>query len=412
VKILYGGINPTLDNFNVQGVPATYSATHSFVWNYASYGMKIRNCKFRNAGVDYALYFSASDTDPLVLSNAIDIDHIDISNIGGIGIYFEGCSGASIRGQSVIEGCTGGGIKHGNEAFANQLNVTDTYFEGNPGFDISLGTSGGDYTVQGCVFNSQATPDHIIMSAATKLTCIGNTFYSGGVAGSAPISYVGIGNTYRAAVAGYTGTFDIEIKDTLRGAIKSLVLGATSRFVQTSITSGNNADIVSARPLSGTVVEEWRIIGSYNLAAGIHEIFRVFVSRQDTAIIGVIVTDFQEREVLTLDVPPGGTGWDIGDIITGVTSGQTAEIVSKTSTTVYGTKYRAGIFTLGEVLTNGTNTADQGAAFPTFTTVTGIPHSFVRVVDTTDEYDINVTNTGSITMYYWLTYVGNTRLFP
>lgn len=71
-------------------------------------------------------------------------------------------------------------------------------------------------------------------------------------------------------------------------------------------------------------------------------------------------------ELLTLDVAPGGAGWAAGDTITGATSTKTCVIVEKLTTTTYTIRDRSGNFTLGEILSNGTATADQGAAYPTF----------------------------------------------
>lgn len=71
-------------------------------------------------------------------------------------------------------------------------------------------------------------------------------------------------------------------------------------------------------------------------------------------------------ELLTLDVAPGGSGWAAGDTVTGQTSAKTCIIVEVITTTTYRVRNRDGTFTLGEILSNGTNTADQGAANPTF----------------------------------------------
>lgn len=71
-------------------------------------------------------------------------------------------------------------------------------------------------------------------------------------------------------------------------------------------------------------------------------------------------------ETMTLDVAPGGAGWAAGDTITGQASAKTCKIVEVLSTTTYTIRDRSGTFTLGEVLSNGTATADQGAAHPTF----------------------------------------------
>lgn len=71
-------------------------------------------------------------------------------------------------------------------------------------------------------------------------------------------------------------------------------------------------------------------------------------------------------ELLTLDVAPGVV-WAADATITGVTSGATCVVVSQLTSTTYRVKNRSGTYTLGEVLTDGTNTADQGAAHPTLT---------------------------------------------
>jgi uncharacterized phiE125 gp8 family phage protein len=72
-------------------------------------------------------------------------------------------------------------------------------------------------------------------------------------------------------------------------------------------------------------------------------------------------------ELLTLDVAPGGAGWASGDTITGAASTKTCKIVEVLTTTTYTIKDRTGAFTLGEILSNGVATADQGAAYPTCT---------------------------------------------
>jgi len=72
-------------------------------------------------------------------------------------------------------------------------------------------------------------------------------------------------------------------------------------------------------------------------------------------------------ELLTLDVAPGGAGWAAGDTLTGATSTKTCKIVKVLTTKTYTVKDRTGAFTLGEIISNGSATADQGATYPTFT---------------------------------------------
>ena len=83
-------------------------------------------------------------------------------------------------------------------------------------------------------------------------------------------------------------------------------------------------------------------------------------------------------ELMTLDVAPTGAGWAVGDTITGATSAKTCVIVEKITTLTYHVKQRSGTFTLGEILSNGTATADQGAANPTFAAVDTVREQCLR----------------------------------
>ena len=73
-------------------------------------------------------------------------------------------------------------------------------------------------------------------------------------------------------------------------------------------------------------------------------------------------------EVLTLDVAPA-TAWAVGATITGASSGKTCVIVAALTSLTYQIRARSGAFTLGEILSDGTYTADQGAAHPTVATM-------------------------------------------
>lgn len=70
-------------------------------------------------------------------------------------------------------------------------------------------------------------------------------------------------------------------------------------------------------------------------------------------------------ELLTLDVAPG-TDWAAGDTITGASSSVTAKIHSKygSSGLIWRIYDRSGTFTDGEILSNGTYSADQGVGYP------------------------------------------------
>jgi hypothetical protein len=253
---------------------------------------------------------------------------------------------------------------------------------------------------------------HVLTSASTVLTAIGNTFYSGGISGDAPISYVGVNNIQRTPAPGYAGTFDSELADTLRGAIKAHIIKPTQRMVPTTIAAGDNLDLIARQPLSGTAYEEWRIVGTTNLAIGLQMIARVYVSCQDTKIAGVVVTDLQETEILTLDQAPGGNGWLAGNIIFGKSSGARSEIVEVVTNKTYRIKNRDRNFTLGEALTNGLNSVEQGLSHPTVVTASGGPHSVITVEAHAHAYSINIQNFGPSPMTYFATRTDTVRRFP
>ncbi|MFA5340232.1 MAG: DUF6682 family protein [Clostridia bacterium] len=86
----------------------------------------------------------------------------------------------------------------------------------------------------------------------------------------------------------------------------------------------------------------------------------------NASIIYVKEAKVRTEEYLTLDVAPA-TAWSAGDTLTGALSTKTCKVVEKVSTYVYKVENRTGAFTLGEIISNGTYTADQGASYPIFT---------------------------------------------
>jgi hypothetical protein len=86
------------------------------------------------------------------------------------------------------------------------------------------------------------------------------------------------------------------------------------------------------------------------------------VSQNVTAIASAGEFD----ELMTLDVAATAANFAIGATVHGNTSGKSVVIVKMLTTLTYIVRSRTGAFTLGEVLHDGTNSADQGAANPTF----------------------------------------------
>lgn len=91
-------------------------------------------------------------------------------------------------------------------------------------------------------------------------------------------------------------------------------------------------------------------------------------------------------ELMTLDVAPTGAGWIVGDTITGGTSGETCTIVERITSLTYHVNNRTGDYTLGEILSNGTAEADQGAANPILAASDGVREQWLRKAT---EYMVN-----------------------
>lgn len=93
----------------------------------------------------------------------------------------------------------------------------------------------------------------------------------------------------------------------------------------------------------------------------------------------VIVTS--GAELLTLDIAPGPADWAVGATITGSVSSETAIIVSRLTALTYEIVQRSAPFTLDEILSDGTNTADQGAAHPIVTSGDGVHKIYESLSD-------------------------------
>lgn len=126
-------------------------------------------------------------------------------------------------------------------------------------------------------------------------------------------------------------------------------------------------------------------------------------------------------QTIELDADPG-TPWEVGDTITGSTSGVTSTILSVTSTKIFVVAYATGDYTDDEELTNGVAAVDCGTGYPVQADDTPIfrwnykyelPTDFIRIaaiqeIDDIDYIDERVqrqghqilTDYGTINMEY------------
>ena len=85
----------------------------------------------------------------------------------------------------------------------------------------------------------------------------------------------------------------------------------------------------------------------------------------DSSVLYVTSAKLLSEELLTLNVAPTPSSWTAGATVTGGTSGKSCYIKTALTSTTYTIQNRTGAFTLGEILSDGTNSADQGTAYPT-----------------------------------------------
>lgn len=85
------------------------------------------------------------------------------------------------------------------------------------------------------------------------------------------------------------------------------------------------------------------------------------------------------HELLTLDSAATPADFAPGATLTGATSKNTCIVIVKLTPTTYMVKARSGVFTDGEVISDGTNSRDTGAGYPTFAAVT-VPAQEIRKI--------------------------------
>ena len=87
------------------------------------------------------------------------------------------------------------------------------------------------------------------------------------------------------------------------------------------------------------------------------------------------------HELLTIDGGPAPADFAAGATLTGATSLKTCIVVAKLTSTTYIVKSRSGAFTDGEVISDGTNSIDCGAGFPTFAAAAAPEHEVRKITD-------------------------------
>ena len=95
-------------------------------------------------------------------------------------------------------------------------------------------------------------------------------------------------------------------------------------------------------------------------------------------IINVTSAKLLSSELMTLDVVASPTAWAADATLTGATSGSTCNVVEALTTTTYTVDERTGEFKSSEVISDGTNSADQGSGYPVFTDNSSTPNILTK----------------------------------
>ena len=233
-----------LENFKVWAV----TTSHSLIWNYCGLGLTIRDGIFRGCSSPYAMYFADNSTDQM-WSNAVNLDHVEVSAHTGMGLLNEG-GDINISNKCIFEGCTKGGINFTRRCQSGS--VLNAYFEGNQVFDIAINGQlyGGSYAVRSCFFGGTAPTScsnyvgGVSGTALTVTSVVAGTIAAGqrvGLAPGVPLTVSGVPVT----IASGSGS------GWVLSASPGTVSPGTSMWTENGTTSGKI--VVSKPTLSGSV---------------------------------------------------------------------------------------------------------------------------------------------------------------
>lgn len=232
----YYALAPKMYNISARYV----FATGALFYHKSGAGLVARDITITDSTANSGFSFIVS-SDPKVFSNAIVLDHINLTDFTGIGISTNG--GDLIVRDSIVQGCSGGGINHDGGVMVNNMIIENVWFEGNTSFDVSCGVSGtygGEYSISRSRFLGSSLVNHILVNGNTKLTTSGNMFEYGGIFGAVdPGSYVGINNSVRNVTAGYTTGSLQELSNDIQTVADNVVIvknnnvGFTKTFTST-----------------------------------------------------------------------------------------------------------------------------------------------------------------------------------
>jgi len=166
IKVQHEATNTELFRIKFDGV----IASHSLLWNYQAYGTVCRQCEFTANTAPTMVYLSHGA--PGKYTNAFTLDKSEFTADTGVCIVSEG--GTAHITDTIIQGCTEGGISKTTSATQDILGITDSYLEAINGHTIS--TAGvTNLNIVGTTFLSMPTTELMYLTGKNTVTLNGIT---------------------------------------------------------------------------------------------------------------------------------------------------------------------------------------------------------------------------------------------
>lgn len=158
--------------------------SHGGIWNQKSFGTTLKEVRASHTSGGPILYMSQA-ADLSEYSYQLRILDSDFSGHTGLCIMAEGGTGFSIK-DSIVESCTGGGIKQGNQNL-HAFSFDNLHLENNTGHHIEFSPTPNIVsigTISNSIFNDTPNGEAVKLGWATYLNFKGNWMYNSCLGGT------------------------------------------------------------------------------------------------------------------------------------------------------------------------------------------------------------------------------------
>lgn len=169
----------------------------------------------------------------------------------------------------------------------------------------------------------------------------------------------------------YFNTHEVANQEDLVFSDSAKIYDGGAAYAISAITLNDPIRVtVTGHPfVTGDIVRILGIVGTTQLNGEYYQVTKIDANNVDLYLVDGSDGIDGTLEQLTIDVDPSPNNFIVGGTITGGTSGETCTVVSVIDSKNYMVNARSGAFTDGEVLSDGTNSADCGTGYPVFDAV-------------------------------------------